>query len=362
MKKNSSTLDGLILDEDSPYPLSGNVQELLGAARALGVPGPTAQTYLHSDPTFTLHRLQCQHFPRSRMVAGPSVNHHTWQADLVEMQDPKLVQNNNYCCTHYLLTVIDILSKYAWVVSLKSKWGMAMRDALRHLLENEPIQRRPMKLQTDQGKEFYNQHMKRLLDQYGIHHYSTQGETKAAVAEQFNCTLKELTHKYMTAHNTLKYLDALPQLLARYNHCIHSSIDMAPADVNRHSNGVVWRQLYKPTVPSNPYNFRPGDFVTTSKLLGKDKRQGAFRVKSAKGVCLRGVTDWARSLYDGVNCYHLEDWLGWQVKGGFYEPQLQKVKGLPNHWRVAKKLKYKGRGPRWQVLVNWQDVAPDYQT
>ena len=96
--------------------------------------------------------------------------------------------------------------------------------------------------------------MKRLLDQYGINTYSTQGEPKAAVAEWFNRTLKELTYKYMTAHNTQKYLDALPQLLARYNQCIHLSIDMVMADVNWHNN-VVWRWLFKPTVPLNPYNF-----------------------------------------------------------------------------------------------------------
>ena len=127
--------------------------------------------------------------------------------------------------------------------------------ALRHLLENELTPRWPVRLQTDQGKEFYNQHVKRLLDQYGIHHYSTQRESKAAVAERFNRMLKELTYKYMTAHNTLKYLDALPQLLACYNQRIHSSIDMALADVNRHSDEVVWRQFFKPTVPSNPYSF-----------------------------------------------------------------------------------------------------------
>ena len=183
-------------------------------------------------------------------MVGPSANH-TWQADLVEMQDLKLVQNN--CRTCYLLTVIGVLSKYAWVVGLKSKRGTAVRDALRHLLENEPSQRRPVKLQTDQGKEFYNQHVKRLLDQYGIHHYSTQGEPKATVAKQFNRMLKELTYKYVTTHNTLKYLDALPGLLAHYNQRIHSSVNMAPADVNCHIELVVWRRLFKPTVPSNPY-------------------------------------------------------------------------------------------------------------
>ena len=60
--------------------------------------------------------------------------------------------------------------------------------------------------------------------------------------------------------------------------------------------------------------------MRTSKLLGKDKRRRAFGVKSAKGVWSRGVytvTDRARSLYDGVNYYQLEDWLGRRIKASF---------------------------------------------
>ena len=201
-----------------------------------------------------------------------------------KVETRKLVQNNRH--TRYLLTVIDILSKYAWVVALKSKRGMAVRDALHHLQENEPIQRCPVKLQTDQGKEFYNQHMKWLQDQYGIHHYSTQGEPKAAVAEQFNCTLKDLTYKYMTTHNTPKYLDALPELLACYNQSIHSSINMAPADVNHHNDKVVWRRLFKPTVPLNPYRFRLDNFVKTSKLLEKTRGKGLSESRAPR-VCGR---------------------------------------------------------------------------
>lgn len=81
--------------------------------------------------------------------------------------------------------------------------------------------------------------------------------------------------------------------------------------------------MFKPTIPSNSYKFQLGDFVRTSKLLGKDKRQGAFGIKSAKGVWSRSMytgIDQAPSFYDGVNYYHLEDWLGQQVKGRFYEP------------------------------------------
>ena len=234
MKKNS-TLDRLLLNEDGPNTLSSNVKELLGTARSLGVPRPTAQTYLHCEPAFTLHHPQRYRFPRSKTVVGPSVDH-TWQADLVQMQDPKLVRH-------------DVLSKYAWVVVLKSKRGAAVRNALRHLLENESALRCPVKLQTDQGKESCNRHVKRLLDQYDIHDYSTQGEPKAVVSERLIARSK---NSCMTAHNTLKYLDALPELLARYNQRIHSSIEMALADVNRHNDEEVWRRLFKSNIPSNP--------------------------------------------------------------------------------------------------------------
>ena len=56
----------------------------------------------------------------------------------------------------------------------------------------------------------------------------------------------------MTAHNTLKYLDALPELVDRYNHRIHSAIQMAQVDINDNNAAVVWRRFYKPTVPSSP--------------------------------------------------------------------------------------------------------------
>ena len=188
------------------------------------------------------------------MVVPPQVDN-TWQADLVEMQDPKLIAQNKR--TRYLLTVIDVLSKYAWVIALKSKKGKATADAFRYLLENSGG-RKPVNLQMDQGKEFYNQHMTRLLDEYNIQHYSTRGEPKAAVAERFNRTLKEWTYKYMTAYNTPKYLDVLPLLVKKYNTRIHSRTQMAPADVTDNNASVVWNRLYKPTPALAPYKFDRG--------------------------------------------------------------------------------------------------------
>ena len=213
----SASLQHLYLGKDSPYALSGNTQQLLEVAHSLGIPRKDTERYLEEELSFTLHRPRRVQFPRSKTVVGPRLDS-TWQADLVEMQHCKLIATNRR--TRYLLTIIDVLSKYAWVVGLKSKRGTAVRDAFQHVLETHP-ERRPTHLQTDQGKEFYNKHMKRLLDDYDINHYSTRGEPKAAVGERFNRTLKEMMNKYMTARNTSKYLDALPDLVHKYNTRLH---------------------------------------------------------------------------------------------------------------------------------------------
>lgn len=135
------------------------------------------------------------------------------------------------------------------------------------------------------------------------------------MVERFNRTLKELTYKYMTAHNTVKYEDALPLIVANYNTTIHSATQMAPIDVNARNASSVWQRLMKLRAPLRGYKFRPGDFVRMSKLVGKDKRKGLWGVRALKGVwspAIYTVTDRHQQLVDGVNYYKLQDWQGSQ--------------------------------------------------
>ena len=192
------------------------------------------------------------------------------------------------------------------------------------MLETHPT-RRP----TDQGKEFYNKHVKRLLEDHNINHYSTRGEPKAAVVERFNRTLKERMYKYMTGRNTPKYLDALPDLVQRYNTRIHSSTKMAPADVTPDNASVVWRRLYKPTPALHPYKFQRGDFVRTSKHL---KKTGAFGPKSYHGTFSQDVytvMDRQRSLFGGVNYYKLQTWQGKPSRDVFTNPNSKRCNRFP---------------------------------
>jgi len=72
---------------------------------------------------------------------------------------------------HYILTIIDVLSKYAWAIPLKTKSENDVATVIAKIIrDNEKC---PKNLQTDRGKEFYNANVQKLLKKHGINHYST---------------------------------------------------------------------------------------------------------------------------------------------------------------------------------------------
>ena len=54
----------------------------------------------------------------------------------------------------FLLCVIDIFSKYAWVVPLKDKKGVSIVNAFQKILDKSV--RKSNKIWVDKGCEFYN--------------------------------------------------------------------------------------------------------------------------------------------------------------------------------------------------------------
>ena len=56
--------------------------------------------------------------------------------------------------TSFLLCVVDIFSKYAWVVPLKDTKGITIVNAFQKILDNST--RKPNKTYVDKGSEFYN--------------------------------------------------------------------------------------------------------------------------------------------------------------------------------------------------------------
>ena len=88
----------------------------------------------------------------------------------------------------FLSYVIDIFSKYAWVVPLKDKKGVSIVDAFQKILDDS--NRKPNKIWVDKGSEFYNNSFKKWLKDNDIEMYLIHNEGKSVVAERCIRTLK----------------------------------------------------------------------------------------------------------------------------------------------------------------------------
>ena len=126
----------------------------------------------------------------------------------------------------FLLCVIDIFSKYAWVIPLKDKKGIRIVNAFQKILDDS--KRKPIKISVDKGSEFYNNIFKKWLQDNDIVMYSTNNEGKFVIAERFIRTLKNKIFKYMTSISKNVYIDKLDDIVKDYNSTYHTSIKMKP--------------------------------------------------------------------------------------------------------------------------------------
>ena len=118
----------------------------------------------------------------------------------------------------FLLTYIDVFSKFAWVVPLKNKSGETLVIGFQSILD---LDRPPEKLQTDKRTEFLNRNFQSLLKENGIHFFTTNSELKGSVVERFNHILKTRMWKYFMAKNTGVYIDNLQDIVHGYNNSYH---------------------------------------------------------------------------------------------------------------------------------------------
>ena len=91
--------------------------------------------------------------------------------------------------------VLDLFSKYGWIVLLRDKKGETVTEAFKTIFKKG---RKPQYLWTGKGKEYYNKHIKELLEKNGITLRSTENEEKFSVCERWNRTIKTKTWKEFT--------------------------------------------------------------------------------------------------------------------------------------------------------------------
>ena len=163
--------------------------------------------------------------------------------------------NNEF---RFLLCIIDIYSKYAWVIPLKYKKGVSIVNTFQKFLKES--NHKPNKIWVEKGSEFYNNSFKKWLKDNEIEMYSTHNEGRSVVAERFIRTLKTKIYKYMTSISKNVYIDKLDDIVNEYNNTYHTSIKMKPVDVED--------DMYidsKKEVNNEYPKFKVGDYVRISK-------------------------------------------------------------------------------------------------
>ena len=123
----------------------------------------------------------------------------------------------------FLLCVIDIFSKYAWVIPLKDKKGVSNVSAFQKILGDS--NRKPNKIQVEKGSEFYNNCFKKWLKDNEIEMYSIHNEGKSVVAERFIRTSKTKIYRHMTSISKNVYIDILNDIVNEYNNIHHRTIN-----------------------------------------------------------------------------------------------------------------------------------------
>ena len=243
-------------------------------------------------------------FDRIKII--PHYKDECWSIDLIDRSSLSKY-NKNY---KFIFTIIDNHTKYAWAIPLKDKSGRSTTTAFKSFIEK--AKRKPDKIWSDRGKEFYNKTFLEFLKQNEIQIYSTNSDLKAVFVERFNRTLLDLIKKPMYIECKACWLNHLDAAMEKYNIRVHGTTKMTPFEMVTNTKKIINIKINKnEKIPK----FQVGDYV---------------RVPDKRNIYSKGyTTNWNKELFKihKINptnpvTYGLVDENNEQIEGKYYEQEL----------------------------------------
>ena len=246
-----------------------------------------------------------------------------WSLDILDLNDYGPKNNRGY---RYILVIIDNFSKYGWTIPLKNKNAQTIKDSFENILISS--KRKPNLIESDRGKEFYNNIFQDFLNKNNIKLYSRNSSYGAVFAERFNRTIRDLLKKIVFEQGDAKWIDILPTITKQYNNTVHSSTKLTPIQTSLKKNeGYVYKNLLDKRKKVTP-KFQINDLVRTADL----------KKTFSKG----DTTNWSYKLYkiteiikETIPSYRIDN-----LKERYNESLLKKTElTLKENKDVMKKLK-----------------------
>ena len=245
-----------------------------------------------------------------------------WSLDILDLKDYGPKNNRGY---RYVLVIIDNFSKFGRTVPIKNKNALTKKDSFENILMSS--KRSPNLIESDRGKEFYNNIFQDFLNKNNIKLYSRNSSYGAVFAERFNRTIRDLLKKIVFENGDANWIDVLQTITKQYNNKIHSSTKLSPKDASLKKNeGFIYRNLFDKRNKIKP-KYKIGDLVRTTDL----------KKTFSKG----DTTNWSYKLYriteiinDTIPSYHIDN-----LKERYNESLLKKTElTLKENDNVMKKL------------------------
>ena len=197
-------------------------------------------------------------YPTNRII----YNHidEIWSIDVADFSDYKTSNNKGY---RYIFVIIDNFSNYLWAIPPKNKYSKTITDEFSNILSTS--KRKPLKIASDRGTEFYNSIFQKFLRSKNIHHYSRFTDNGPSIAEQIIRTLRSLSKKPVFLAGKADWLSELSAVIKQYNDTIHHSIKITPIQASKKNEKEVFsnlkdnREFQKPKV-------KLGQLVRTSDI------------------------------------------------------------------------------------------------
>ena len=124
------------------------------------------------------------------------------------MIDYKISNNKGY---RYIFIKIDNYSKYLWARPLKNKYSQTITNGFSNILTTS--KRKPLKLESDRGSEFYISIFQNFLKLKNIHHYSRFIDKGPSIAERVIRTIRNLLKKPVFEKGRADWISELPSVI-----------------------------------------------------------------------------------------------------------------------------------------------------
>ena len=185
----------------------------------------------------------------------------TWGLDILDLKDYGTKNNRGY---RYVLVTIDNFSKYGWTIPLKNKNAQTIKGSFENFLINS--KRKPNLIESDRGKEYYNNIFQDFLNKNNIKLYSRNSSYGAVFAERFNRTIRDLLKKIVFEQGDAKRIGILPTITKQYNNKVHSSTKLTPIQASLKKNeGYVYKNLLDKRKKVTP-KFQVNDRIRTADI------------------------------------------------------------------------------------------------